>query len=136
MTKFDQLISDVKSLNLPQGCYALFGSAPIVVRGLREASHDIDIIVSEELWNHYKNKPGWAVRDIPCDQYLEWEGHDIEFWRSWGPGEWDISKMIKEAEIINGLPFVRLETVLKWKQLNGRPKDLMDVILIKDYLAR
>ncbi len=40
-----ELFKKVKNLNLPIGDYALFGSAPMGIRGLREC-HDIDIIVT------------------------------------------------------------------------------------------
>ena len=133
---FDQLIMDVKSINLPKGSYALFGSAPIIVRGLREASHDIDIVVKDSLWNQYAKKTEWTKRPIRDDYYLEWEGHNIELWRSWGPGHWDINKIIEDAELVDDLPFVRLETVLAWKKRNGRPKDLKDVQLIQFYLSK
>ena len=134
---FDQLIKDVKSLNLPQGEYALFGSAPIIVRGLREASHDIDIIVKDSIWDGYIHEPGWINK--PCgnnDSYLKWKGHNIELWRSWAPGQWNINMIIDESELIDTLPYVRLETVLDWKRKNGRPKDLKDVELIENYLTK
>lgn len=132
---FEKLITDVKSLNLPAGGYALFGSAPIIVRGIREASHDIDIVVKQNVWDEYKGKPGWITRPMQDgDEYLEWEDHNIELWRTWGPGEWDVDQIIDEAEMIDGLAYVQLQTVLDWKKRNGRPKDLKDIALIKEYL--
>ena len=52
----NDLFQKVKELKLPIGKYALFGSAPMGVRGLKECS-DIDLIVSEEVWEEYKNRP-------------------------------------------------------------------------------
>ena len=52
----------------------------------------------------------------------------------WGSGEWSVQELIRGAEIIDGLPFVRIEEVLKWKRLNGREKDLKDAELIGRYL--
>ena len=127
---FDQLINDLKSLNLPPGQFALFGSAPILVRGLRPAGHDLDVIVKQPLWDEYASRAGWVEKS----EYLEWEGHNIELWRTWGPGEWDVESIIDAAEVIDGLPYVRLKTVLEWKQKNGRPKDLLDVGLIQAHL--
>ncbi|TAK89125.1 hypothetical protein EPO04_03430 [Patescibacteria group bacterium] len=134
---FNQLITDVKSLNLPTGSYALFGSAPIIVRGIREASHDIDIVVKQSVWDEYKGKPEWVTKPMDdSDEYLEWDGHNIELWRTWGPGEWDLEEIIGSAEIIDGLQYVKLETVLAWKQRNGRPKDVKDIELITNYLRK
>lgn len=51
------LFQKVKDLNLPFGKYALFGSAPMGIRGLKDC-HDIDIIVTEDIWNDIKRKIG------------------------------------------------------------------------------
>lgn len=132
---FEELIKSVKSLNLPIGKYVLFGSAPIIVKGLRPALHDIDIVVKEDLWNEYQNKEGWVKKPFnDKETYLEWSGKNIEFWKSWGPGEWDVNKIIEEAEIIDGLPFVQLETVLEWKKICARPKDIEDIKLLEKYI--
>jgi len=134
---FQKLLNDVKSLNIPIGQYALFGSASLLVRGLREASHDIDIVVKQDLYDEYETHKDWVVRFMRVDDpYLEWDGHNIEFWKTWGPGEWDIDSIIDNAEVIDGIPYVQLETVLKWKKLCGRPKDLKDVELIETHLSK
>jgi len=49
----------------------------------------------------------------------------------------DIKKLIAEAEIIDDLPFVKLEDVLKWKKLCNRgEKDKRDIELIENYLSQ
>jgi len=125
------LFQRVKELKLPIGKYALFGSAPLGIRGLRDC-HDIDIIVTKELWNECKGK-NWEIKVGPDGtQYLWSDG--IELWKDWKPGNWDIEQLVKEAEVIDGLPFVRLERVLEWKKLSGREKDLKDIEMIKQFL--
>jgi len=42
--------------------------------------------------------------------------------------------LIDGAEIIDGLPFVKLERVLAWKKLNTREKDLKDIEVIEKFL--
>lgn len=129
-----KLFQKVKDLNLPVGKYALFGSAPMGVRGLRDC-HDIDVIVTETLWNDYKMKPDWSLaRTKNKDKHSDGLRNDnIELWKDWWP-EWDINKLIQEAEMIDGLPFVKLEEVLKWKKQIAREKDLMDVKIIEKFL--
>lgn len=129
-----ELFQKVKELNLPIGEYALFGSAPMGVRGLREC-HDIDIIVTEKLWNDYKNKSEWKLIEIREDNnYFEGlRNDDIELWRDWWPG-WNVDKLIQEAEIIDGLSFVKLGEVIKWKRFRAREKDLKDVEIIEKFL--
>ena len=55
-----ELFQKVKDFRLPIGEYALFGSAPLGIRRLKECL-DIDVIVTEDLWNECKNK-NWEVR--------------------------------------------------------------------------
>lgn len=50
--KFEE---ELKKLNLPLGKYAIFGSGPLAIRGLRE-NNDIDIIVTDELWQNLTKK--------------------------------------------------------------------------------
>lgn len=125
------LFQRVKELNLPAGKYALFGSAPLGIRGLKDC-HDIDIVVMEDLWNEYKEK-NWDIRTMPRGSQYLWND-EIELWKDWKPGRWDIGKLIEESEIIDGLPFVRLERVLEWKKLSGREKDLKDIKTIEKFL--
>lgn len=59
--------------------------------------------------------------------------NNIELWKDWWLG-WDIKRLIREAEIIDGLPFVKLKYVLKWKKFTARKKDLKDVKIIEKFL--
>jgi hypothetical protein len=130
------LFGKVKGLNLPTGEYALFGSAPLGIRELKKC-RDIDIIMSENLWNEYKNKLNWKIKknlDRNDSYCLCNDDNDIELWKDWAPGAWNVVELIKEAEIIDDLPFVKLEQVIKWKKLNGRGKDLKDIEIIEIYL--
>lgn len=126
-----ELFKKVKELKLPVGKYALFGSAPLGIRKLKDC-RDIDIVVTEDLWNEYKGK-NWKIREMPHNSQCLWND-EIELWKDWKPGKWYIQKLIDEAEIIDGLPFVKLDYVVKWKRLNGREKDLKDIKAIEEFL--
>jgi hypothetical protein len=45
-----------------------------------------------------------------------------------------VQNIIDKAEIIDGLTFVRLEEVLKWKKMMNREKDKKDIEIIENYL--
>ena len=121
----------MKNIGLPAGSYAIFGSGPMAVRGLRDC-HDIDLIVTEEVFNEYKNESGWELKDVENgDEVLANDG--VEIFNDWGPGEWNVKQLIEDSEIIEGLPFVRLIEVLKWKKLLKREKDLKDIEMIEKY---
>jgi len=44
--------------------------------------------------------------------------------------------MIKEADVIDGIRYVNLETMIKYKKKMGREKDFKDIKLIKNYLKK
>lgn len=103
------------------------------IRGLRECN-DVDVVVSEDVFYSYENNPEWTVeiteaggRGLKKDR--------MELFKDWLPGEWNVDKLIDESEIIDGLPFVRLEEVLKWKKLMWREKDRQDIELINKFLG-
>ncbi len=110
-----------------------FGSAPMGVRELKEC-RDADIIVMEDLWNEYRSKLDWQYHKAESGNESLSKG-SIELWRDWRPWFPDVSALIADAEIVDGLPFVRLERVLEWKKAYGREKDLKDVAAIENYLA-
>jgi hypothetical protein len=126
-----ELFQKVKNLQLPLGQYALFGSTPLGIRNLRDC-HDIDIIVTEDLWSKFKNE-NWEIITVN-DSVQKLSKDDIEILKNWYPGEWDVNKLIEEAEIIDELPFVKLEEVLKWKKLFNREKDQKDIKIIEEFL--
>jgi hypothetical protein len=74
-----------------------------------------------------------AVRTAPEGDPVVWlEGGAIEIFGGWLG--WDIDALIDNSEIIDGLPFVRLEDVLAFKLSLGRPKDVAHARLIEGYL--
>ena len=127
--EFLEYCKKVKQMNLPFGKYAILGSGPLAIRGIRD-SKDIDLIVTQDIFEVYKNKPGWNIKHFYEKDFLEKDG--IELWNKIGPGEWNIEKLIKKAEIIDGLPIVNLKDFIKWKQSAGREKDMIDVELAKN----
>ena len=136
-----KLLQKLKELNLPEGEFAIFGSGPACIRGLREIG-DLDIIVTENLFNSLKNKSNINVlgkESSTSSFHLKHsEESNMGFYNPWKPGDWnvacDVNKLIQEADIIEGFPFVKLEEVLKYKKLLKREKDLVDIKLIEDFL--
>jgi len=58
---------------------------------------------------------------------------NIEIFRKWIPDIRDVDKHINNAEIIEGIRFVRLETIFKLKKFRNRKKDQKDIKLIEKY---
>jgi len=124
----DRLLKKVKELRLPSGEYAVFGSAVLAVRGLREAPN-IDLIVSDRLWQKLLDE-----RQPDEEGFIRYGVVKISNW--WfAPTRKDIPTMIAEAEEIEGLPFARIEEVLAYKKDLSREKDKNDVEIIEKYLS-
>jgi hypothetical protein len=113
------LFDSVKSLNLPVGDFAIFGSGPLIVRGIIPASNDLDIICRGQAWERVK-----AIGEL---EYLSKYdvtvvtmcGGRLTFGTKWAIGEFDIDELIDGAEEIDGLPFVRLEHVTNFGSNRG-----------------
>ena len=126
---FDQL----KGRNLPAGDFAIFGSGPLVVRGIIPASNDLDILCRRLAWK--------TVREIGELEYLS--DYDVtvvtmcdgrlSFGTEWGIGNFDINALIDSAELIEDLPFVRLEYVAGYKEIRRRSKDLDHLDALEAY---
>ena len=110
----------LRALELPTADYAIFGSGPLAVRGLIEEVHDLDVVARGTAWEQAKGLG--EVRIAPEGDPVVWlEEGSIEVFGGWLG--WDIDMLIDNAEIIDGLPFARLEDVLAFKLSLGRPKD-------------
>ncbi|MGW2743274.1 hypothetical protein [Streptomyces sp. NPDC001450] len=48
----------------------------------------------------------------------------------WTPG-WSTDRLIGDADVIDGVPFMRLGDILRWKIAAARPKDHADIAAIR-----
>lgn len=127
-TLFDRL----RMMNLPAGDYAVFGSGPLLVRGIIHSCNDLDVICRGAAWQ--------AVRVQGAIEFLP--EYDIEivtmlegkltFGTRWGIGDFDIDELIESAEIIDDLPFVRLEHVVAYKKTRASTKDVQHLEALKN----
>lgn len=126
--KITELVDQLKELHLPYGEYAVFGSAVMAMRNIREAPN-IDVIVTNKLWSRL------LVSHVPDEEgFIRVKMVKISNW--WfAPTKKDIATMINEAEDIGGIPFVKIEEVRNYKSGLKRSKDKTDVELIDDYLS-
>jgi len=126
------LFDRVKSLNLPVGDFAIFGSGPLIVRGVIPASNDLDIICRGQAWERvkaigeleYLSKYDVTVVTM-CDGRLT-------FGNKWGIGNFNIDELIDGAELIDGLPFVQLVHVVQYKLERASTKDLKHIEALKN----
>ncbi len=127
-----ELLDEIRALELPLGQFAVFGSGPMGIRGLRPM-HDVDLIVAPALWEILARQ--YPVHDHEHGLKRIQIGN-VEILSGWYPDVGGIADLIREAEIVDGIPLVRLKKVLEWKRAYGRPKDVADIELIEAFLAR
>jgi hypothetical protein len=121
----------VARLGLPEGDFALHGSAPLLAHGLLKEVNDLDIVARGAGWRS-------ALALAPAER-----GHQddvvrplpgVEIFNGWLGA--DADQLIDEAELVAGLPCVRLQAVLAFKRRLGRPKDRAHIELIEEHFAR
>ncbi len=122
------LFDRLRAMELPPGSYAVFGSGPLAAHGIIDELGDLDVIIAEEAWDRVQAL-GLVVMhgDDPVIEL----GNGLSFGRSWAYGDVDIEYLIEDAEMIDGLPFVRLDAVVAYKRIAGRPKDLRHIELME-----
>jgi hypothetical protein len=125
----DLLFDRLRALELTPGEYAVFGSGPIAVRGLIDTVRDLDVIVRGKTWQQVK---ALGVVVMQGEDETVDLGTGLTFGRSWGYGVFDIGELIDDAEIIEGLPFVRLDAVIEFKKIADRPKDREHLRLLRE----
>lgn len=132
------LIESVRELQFPSDEYIVAGSGIMSALGLKEA-HDIDIIVSDRLFDELKSQ-GWEVvaytyPDKLGQVYLR-KGV-IEIYHDVNCGKFNPSRaeLMKRKVVIDGINFICLEDLLRFKKEYNRPKDIQDMMVIEKYLA-
>jgi len=130
------IFTRVKKFKLPVGQYAVFGSSLLDAWGLRKAV-DLDIIVTPELYQKLKEE-GWEehqAHGFPMLVKNDANVTTVQDKPTDGDYNPDRMQLIKEANKIKGIPFVRVEEVIACKKAYNRPKDWQDIKLLEDYLS-
>jgi hypothetical protein len=131
-----ELLTLIKSLNLPLGTYAAIGSAAMAVRNIREA-HDLDIVVLPEVFA--KMGSDWKHDD---EFFTKWNRRrlikgDIEMYQDLYIDSIQKSilaeTVINKADIIEGVAFMSLDDLMMYKRNLNREKDVRDIALIETY---
>ncbi|CAN5380725.1 hypothetical protein BH09PAT4_BH09PAT4_07720 [soil metagenome] len=131
----NDIVRAVKALNPPEGEYIVFGSCPMAIAGIRESS-DVDMMVSPALLAKFK-RLGWQ-QVVKGDEARPYAWDVFEAHTEWNFGAYrpTLEQLLSTATIVEGIPFVSLAEVKKWKMASGRPKDVIDVALIDKYLKQ
>lgn len=133
----ERLFSErVKDLGLPLDQLIVIGSGLLDQLGIRAAS-DIDLALSNELFNALKNDTRWIVEYITNDEtrYISRDG-SVEVWRGWDKKGESMSydELLADSIVYDDVRFVSLNFLKDWKMWHRRDKDVADIQLIEQYL--
>lgn len=141
MINKNMLFEMVAGLKLPADQYAVFGSGVLVAYDLKDQANDIDLIITETLFQKLVSDPNWQA--ITYDHGEPGVKHRILPIEAFfacviipGCDQAGIERIIAEAVELDGIKFTTLENTLAWKKAFDRPKDRADVVLIERYLEQ
>lgn len=121
---FLKKLKELERLKLPYGEYAITGSGPMAIRGLREAK-DIDIVVKKALWQELlKHFTPYDSKHIKIG--------NVEIWGDFLNLTEHMDRAIDSSESLYGYPFVTLQDTISWKKFLNRAKDQEDIALIEE----
>ncbi|MCP3994718.1 MAG: hypothetical protein GY722_06605 [bacterium] len=125
----------LSTTDLGEGNHAVFGSGPLLVRGIIEDVNDIDIIARGEAWE--RAAAAGELVGLPKHNITVASLHSgrLTVGTYWAIGDVDVDNAIDTADRIEGFPWVRLALVAEYKRLAGRPKDIEHLKLLEQWPA-
>ena len=123
-------IDKLESLNISKNDCVIYGSAPLVLRGLKGKNEDLDVLVKDNLWNKLKlDYPNNINGDYIDIDGVSFTHKSTEFFES-------MDNIMEKSDIIDGYHVMNLEETVKWKEKIGTDKHMEDANLIKSYLGK
>jgi len=120
----EQLLNLINSFGLPNDSYYILSSGALVLFGLREKAGDLDICVSEKLFETLKQRYH-LTEDMKNSHGFYTLSDNVEI----------VVDFKFDFTYKDGYPVQKLESILKFKEKRNAPKDQADIIRIKEYLA-
>lgn len=124
----NELIKLVESLNFPQEEYYILSSGCLLFYGLREKANDLDLCISEKLFNNIKEKYNLVEeKKNECGFY---KLNDLVEVVVDSPAEFE-----NQYDFKYGYQLQKLEIILMDKKKRNLPKDKCDIDNIDRYLS-
>ena len=128
----------VKALNLPLDQIIVIGSGILDQLGIRPAS-DIDLAASSDLMKKLSEESSDWIKKFDDNQrfYFVKDDGSVEVWDGW---EFD-GQVVSYDDLLDcvveydGVRFVNLEFLSRWKKWRSLEKDTQDVKLIDEWRA-
>ena len=104
--------------------YWLITGAAMVLYGIREQTHDIDMGCSTEMADKLERE-GYLLKITPDGNRRFRITDDIEAFENW---------LFGDVVSVENIPVISVEGLIEMKQRLGREKDKRDIRLIEDYM--
>jgi len=127
------LFQNFRGLDIPVDEYIITSGGPLAIRNIKKTA-DVDVLASEKLWEELATKhqvKKYPERGVSIISLID-DIDVLHFDEQSKDGPTDIEQ-IKNAEIIDGLPFQSLRDCLWFKKHSDRAKDKQDIELAKEY---
>ena len=123
--KKEELLDLLENLNFPKDEYYVLSGASLVLRGIREEAGDLDLCISEELFDQIKDKYNLTdEKKNECGFYKISDNLEVVV-------DQKPKFKMEKGEKYN---LEDLHTILDFKIKRNKPKDQKDIENIKKYL--
>lgn len=130
----DPYIRQLRAMDLDPDHFVIFGSAPMLVHGLRSRVSDLDVVARGAVWQQVSASGMPAHGTLSGDRAWQFCCGQLQFFDRWITREWDTDTLIDNADVIDGLRYAPLAEVLRYKQELRRPKDEADIQVLRGHL--
>ena len=121
------------SLGLNRADFAVAGSGPLFARGWISDTGDVDVIARGTAWTQVcKLGPVAAAPLSTVQRVLLFDGR-VEVLSGWFPELWDTNQLIDDADIVEGLRFVKLDVIAQTKKRLQRPQDELHLKILTQH---
>ncbi len=123
----EELKNLINSLDFSKDEYYILGSGSLLLYGIREVAYDLDLCISEELFEVLKQQNRVSLTDKnDCDFYPIATNIEVVV----------NAKKDFDRDYVDGYPVERLEHILRFKESRNKPKDQLDIQKIKEYISK
>ena len=125
MNKFE-IMQKLQKLGFPKTEYWLVTGSAMVLYGVKEETHDIDLGCSKKLADRLEAE-GYLPERMADGSRKFVIGSDIEIFEEW---------LFDQVEYVNQIPTISLKGLIMMKESLGREKDMKDIAAIKEFMKR
>jgi hypothetical protein len=133
----EAFLAAVESLPFDRGNWAVFGSGPLLVNGIVSSISDVDVIAQGPAWTaaceYASSEASVGDSGDRMVRFASGDGATIEVFDGWLGDQSSVARWIAEADIIDGIRFVKVAEVLAFKKRLNRPKDAAHIAAIEKH---